>query len=82
MANITIRNLPDDANEALRIQAAQSGVSLEAYARNILQKASSLNGFEPVDILESAEQYFGVRGGLDIILPKRDSKRDQVDFNR
>lgn len=54
MANIAIRDLPDKTKETLCIHAAQAGVSLEAYARHILQKASLSNAFESVNILEIA----------------------------
>ncbi len=81
MASITIRNLPDKTKEALRIHAAQSGVSLESYVRQILGKASSANGLESVSILDMAERCFGTKHGVDIELPKRSSKRQSVEFN-
>ncbi len=82
MASITIRNLPDKTKEALRVHAAQYGVSLEAYIRQILRKASSANGLEPVSILDMAEKYFGAKRGVDIELPERSSKRQPVELNR
>ncbi|MEZ5476935.1 MAG: hypothetical protein R3E95_05465 [Thiolinea sp.] len=36
MATLNIRNLPDDVHAALRIRAAQKGLSMEAEARHIL----------------------------------------------
>lgn len=39
MANLTVRNLPDDVHRALRVQAAQHGRSTEAEVRNILANA-------------------------------------------
>jgi len=81
MANITIRDLPDKTKEMLRIHAAQAGVSLEAYVRHILQKASISNTFEPVNILDTAEKYFGPEKGIELELPDRSSKRQHVDFN-
>lgn len=81
MASITIRNLPDKTKEALRIHAAQCGVSLEAYVRQILKKASRANGLKPVSILDIAEKCFGSRHGIDIELPERSSKRQPIEFN-
>ncbi len=81
MANIMIRDLPDKTKEILRIHAAQAGVSLEAYVRHILQKASLSNAFEPVNILEIAEKYFGSEKGIELKLPERRSKRQHVDFD-
>ncbi len=36
MASVTIRNLPDDVKERLRVRAAQNGRSLEAEVREEL----------------------------------------------
>lgn len=79
MAIITIRNLPDKTKEALRIRAAKSGVSLEAYARHILQKASAAD-HGAADILSLADKYFGRGQGIDLELPRRRSERGTVEF--
>lgn len=39
MAMLTVRNLPDEVHQALRVQAAINGRSMEAEARAILKKA-------------------------------------------
>ncbi len=39
MATVTIRNLPDDVRDKLRVQAAKRGHSMEAEARAILAAA-------------------------------------------
>lgn len=80
MANITIRDLPDSTKENLRVQAAKSGISLEAYARHILQKASSSDFFLQPNILDLATKYFGGKYGIDLELPDRNTERSQVDF--
>jgi len=80
MANITIRDLPDKTKETLRIHAAQSGISLEAYARYILQKASLEESMSDIDIMATASKHFGKHGGADIELPSRGSKRKQPEF--
>jgi plasmid stability protein len=38
MATITIRNLRDEVKDELRVQAARKGRSLEAEAREVLEK--------------------------------------------
>jgi len=81
MAQITIRELSDKAKEALRVQAAQSGLSLEAHVRHILQQASTGKGLKPANVLDLADKYFGVGKGIDLELPKRGSGRKQVDFS-
>lgn len=42
MATLTIRNLPDDVRDRLRVRAAENGRSMEAEARDAL--ASSVAG--------------------------------------
>jgi plasmid stability protein len=44
MASVTIRNLPDDVKERLRVRAAQRGNSLEQELRNVI--TSSVNPVE------------------------------------
>ncbi|MBL4612106.1 MAG: hypothetical protein JKY91_00025 [Emcibacter sp.] len=78
MANITIRDLPDNTKENLRVLAVKSGVSLEAYARLILQKAASSDSFLQPNILDLASKYFGRKNGVELDLPERSSARDQV----
>lgn len=39
MANVTVRNLPDEVHRALRVRAAQHGRSTEAEIRDILEAA-------------------------------------------
>ena len=78
MANITIRDLPDITKEVLRVQAAKSGISLEAYARYILQTVSSSDRFIQKDILSLADKYFGKEKGVDLDLPERSSAREDV----
>lgn len=40
MANVNIRNLPDEVLRAIRIQAAHHGRSTEAEIRDILERAT------------------------------------------
>ncbi len=96
MASLTIRNLPEDVKQSLRVQAAQAGLSMEAYARNLLQSASSApetqeatphtpentqpNTRKTNNILEIAEKYFGKENGVDLDLPPRNSKRGAATF--
>ena len=44
MANVNIRNLPDEVHRAIRIQAAQHGRSTEAEIRDILERAARPDG--------------------------------------
>jgi len=78
MGSITIRKLPDQSKESLRVQAAKSGLSLEAYVRQILEEASGLESGKKVNILELAQSNFGSQGGVDLELPKRSSHRGSI----
>lgn len=69
MANINVRGLSDQTKEALRVRAAQAGMSLEAYARRALTKASMGDGEEPKPLVDLAAKYFGARHGVDLELP-------------
>ena len=44
MANVNVRNLPDEVHRAIRIQAAQHGRSTEAEIRDILARAARPDG--------------------------------------
>lgn len=81
MANINVRGISDRTKEVLRVQAAKAGMSLEAYARRVLQKASMTHGEEPSSILDLAEKYFGPQGGVEIEAPSRSTRRKPVEFS-
>ncbi len=81
MANITIRDLPGNTKEILRVQAARSGVSLESYARHILQRASRLEDFMQPKIVDCAQKFFGPKAGVDLDIPGRSSAREDVEFD-
>ncbi len=44
MANVNIRNLPDEVHRAIRIRAAHHGRSTEAEIRVILEQAAKAEG--------------------------------------
>ena len=44
MANLNVRNLPDEVHRAIRIQAAHHGHSTEAEIRDILERAAKPQG--------------------------------------
>ncbi len=44
MAMLTVRNLPEEVHRALRVRAAQHGISMEAEVREILESAISPKG--------------------------------------
>lgn len=80
MSSITIRKLPEVAKERLRIRAARSGLSLEAYTRQILQEASRCSEPEDTDLAALAQSCFGDKNGIDLDLPPRGSNREPLGF--
>lgn len=81
MANINVRGISNRTKEALRVRAAKAGMSLEAYARRALQKASMDNGDEPMAIVDLAEKYFGAKNGVDLDVPPRATHRKPVELS-
>jgi len=80
MANVNVRGLSDKTKEALRVRAAKAGMSLEAYARRALTKASMGDGDEPKPVVDLAEKYFGARRGVELDLPPRSTQRESVEL--
>jgi plasmid stability protein len=54
MATLTIRNLPDEVRDRLRVRAAQNGRSMEAEAREMLEIA--LDSRTPEDIAQAVAE--------------------------
>lgn len=81
MSSITIRKLPEPTKERLRIRAARSGMSLEAYTRQILQAASQSDQPEVLDLAELAQNCFGSENGTDLALPPRGRNRPPLRFD-
>ena len=44
MANVNVKNLPDEVHRAIRIQSAHHGRSTEAEIRDILERAAKPEG--------------------------------------
>ncbi len=57
MATLTIRNLPDEVRDALRIRAARNRRSMEAEARLVLVQATGARPqFDPEEIKSRLQQ--------------------------
>ena len=61
MANMNVRNLPDEVHRAIRIQAAHHGRSTEAEIRDILERAAKPEGRVK---LGSLAVWLGIKGLL------------------
>ncbi len=83
MASITIRDLPDCTKQALHARAAKAGVSLEAYARELLRAAARSASSSPSpDLVALSRSLFGPGKGVDLELPARRSGRPVAEFER
>ena len=81
MTAITIRKLPVDAKQRLRMRAASNGRSMEAEARDILLSALEEPG--PVD-LRWIERLIAVGeelGGVELEIPE-DQPAEPPDYSR
>ncbi|TVP80954.1 MAG: plasmid stabilization protein [Puniceicoccaceae bacterium] len=81
MSSITIRRLPEPTKEKLRVRAAQAGLSLEAYSRQLLQSASEAESHTPPNLADLAITYFGESNGIDLDLPPRGHDREPLAFD-
>lgn len=66
MAAITIRKLPEDAKQRLRMRAAANGRSMEAEAREILLQALDASGRADLTWVEQLIAVGREVGGVDI----------------
>ena len=82
MSSITMRKLPSVTTERLRVQAARSGLSLEAHTRRLLQSAAE-DDSPPAhsNLATLATQCFGGANGVELKLPPRGTTRDPIRFD-
>ncbi|GAB4405674.1 MAG: plasmid stabilization protein [Rhodoferax sp.] len=74
MAALTIRNVDDALKQALRIRAAQHGVSMEEEARRILRDAL-VRVTQPQPLGQRLKQRFAEVADADFQLPPRQPTR-------
>ena len=58
MAVITVRNLPEQTKQHLRVKAAQAGISLEQLVRELLNKEANNSSRSSYMLGDIAAQYF------------------------
>ena len=73
MANVNIRNLPDEVHRAIRIQAAHHGRSTEAEIRDILERAT-----RPQQRLELGSYLASVAGEVGALTDEEDAVFEQA----
>ncbi|GAB6068869.1 plasmid stabilization protein [Methylothermus subterraneus] len=74
MATLTIRNLDDTLKQALRIRAAQHGVSMEEEVRRILREALT-HAPKPQSFGQRLKERFADVADADFCLPARQLPR-------
>lgn len=74
MAALTIRNVDDTLKQALRMRAAQHGVSMEEEARRILREAL-FRVSQPQALGQRLKQRFAQVADADFALPPRHHPR-------
>lgn len=79
MASITIRNIEEDLKSALRLTAAEHGHSMEEEVRVILR--NTLLAPRSGGLGSQIRQRFGVAGGVDLDLPRRDDAPRAATFD-
>ena len=80
MAAITIRKLPDDAKEKLRMRAASHGQSMEAEARSILVDALDRSAATDLNWIEKLIAAGDAVGGVDLeFIPDDDATVAEFD---
>jgi plasmid stability protein len=76
MATLTIRNLPDDVRDQLRIAAAKNGRSMEAEARAVLTRRFAPHAQKP-DLEAIRERLRRAQAAIVPYLPKDRSLTDE-----
>jgi plasmid stability protein len=80
MASITIRKLPENTKQRLRMRAARNGRSMEQEARELLETALSRKETEPENIGEAIHRIFARLGGVDLKIPPRRGTIREIRF--
>jgi plasmid stability protein len=83
VAVLTIRNLDEATKARLRIRAAHNGRSMEAEAREILDRAvmQEVKPDTGGGLASRIHRRFAQFGGVELELPPRDPARDPPDFS-
>ena len=66
MASITIRNLDDRVKQALRVQAAENGRSMEEQLRHLLDTVTNNQSARPLDLAAEFTRRFDPLGGVEL----------------
>lgn len=81
MSTITIHDVPDELTEAMTACAEASGLSVDAYARELLSFAFAERNRGSMKLSEAFRLYFGPENGIELDLSGRDSGRKPIEFD-
>ena len=81
MASMTIRNIDENLQARLRVQAAQHGRSMEDEAKDILRAALSAEPSRSQSLVEAIRARIEPLGGVELDLPSRDAIRQPVNLD-
>ena len=80
MASITIRNMDEELETRLRLQAALNGRSMADEARDILRSALNREPARPGNLAASIRARFARLGGVELPLAPREAMREPPAF--
>jgi antitoxin FitA len=80
MSAITIRKLPEQAKQRLRLRAAARGTSMESEARAILLAALEESSRDDLSWIEQLAAAGDAVGGVDLPIPP-DAPAEAADFS-
>jgi len=82
MASITIRRLDEAVKTRLRLRAARNGRSMEEEAREILKTGLRADLRHRPNFAESLRRHVESLGGVELVLPRRESARRPPKLDR
>jgi plasmid stability protein len=81
MSTITIHDVSDELTEAMTAYAEANGISVDAYARELLSFAFAERNRGSMKLSEAFRLYFGPNNGVELDLSGRDSGREMIEFD-
>jgi plasmid stability protein len=81
VATMTIRNIDEQLEARLRLQAARHGHSMEDEAHDILRASLSVEPAQGGSLLAAIRARVSPLGGVELELPARDGIRPPPEFN-
>ncbi|MEQ1949500.1 MAG: plasmid stabilization protein [Bryobacteraceae bacterium] len=81
MASLLIRDLGERTKQRLRMRAASHGRSMEAEAREILEKGLSEKPPETRGLASAIRKIVEPLGGFELEIPAREPIPERIDFS-